>query len=123
MFSAQLESALQHIEQQFKDLSSALLSGEPVALESAGLAMRQAGMDMAALVQRLTPVERKDRQLAARLEVLAEGLAERRAGLLRRAALVERQLNTILPATQGSTYGSPAGAYGGSAKLPGAFKR
>ena len=123
MLSAPLEAALQHIEQQFNDLSAALVSGEPIALESASTAMRQASMDMSALVQRLTPAEQKDRQLTTRLKALANGLAERRASLLRRTALVERELSTILPTTQGGTYANVAGAYGSPAKSSGAFKR
>jgi hypothetical protein len=123
MLSAPLEAALQHIEKQFKDLSLALVSGEPVALESASVAMRQAGIDFSALIQRLTPAERKNRQLTLRLKALADGLGERRASLLRQTALVERKLNTILPATQDATYANAAGAYGNPAKSSGAFKR
>ena len=123
MLSAPLESALQHIEKQFKDLSAALVSGEPVALESASAAMRQAGIDFSALIQRLTPAEQKNRQLTIRLKALADGLGERRASLLRRTALVDRELHTILPATQGGTYANAAGAYGNPAKSSGAFKR
>ena len=123
MLSAPVEAALQHIEKQFKDLSAALVSGEPVALESASAAMRQAGIDFLALIQRLTPAERKNRQLTMRLKALADGLGERRASLLRRTALVERELHTILPATQGGTYANAAGAYGNPAKSSGAFKR
>ena len=123
MLSAPLEAALQHIEKQFKDLSAALVSGEPVALDSASAAMRQAGIDFSALIQRLTPAGRKNRQLTIRLKALADGLGERRASLLRRTALVERELHTILPATQGGTYANAAGAYGNPAKSSGAFKR
>lgn len=123
MSSAPLEAALQNIEKQFGAVSAALVSGEPVALESASAALRQASIDMSTLVQRLTPADQKDSQLAARLKVLAEGLLERRAILLRRSALVERALNTILPTTQNGTYASAAGAYGNPAKSSGAFKR
>ena len=123
MLSAPLEAALQHIEKQFKDLSAALVSGEPLALESASAAMRQAGIDFSALVQRLMPAERKNPQLTIRLKALADGLGERRASLLRRTALVERELNTILPATQVGTYTHSAGVYGSSAKSSGALKR
>ena len=123
MLSAPLEAALQHVEKQFQDLSAALVSGEPVALESASAAMRQAGIDLSALTQRLIPAERKNPQLTLRLKALADGLGERRASLLRRTALVERELNTILPANQGGTYTNSAGVYGSSAKSSGALKR
>ena len=91
MLPAPMESALQQIEKQFKDLSAALVSGEPVALESACAAMRQASIDLSALAQSLTPAERRNRQLKLRLKTLVEGLGERRASLLRRSALVEDQ--------------------------------
>lgn len=123
MLSAPLEAVLQHIEKQFKDLSAALVSGEPVALESASAAMRQAGIDLSTLIPRLIPAERKNPQLTLRLKALADGLGERRASLLRRTALVERGLNTILPATQDGTYTNSVGVYGSSAKSSGALKR
>ncbi len=123
MIPAHIEKALTEVEFHFNTVSCALVSGEPVALESASAAMRQAGIDLSALLQRLTPAERKNRQLTIRLRALADGLGERRASLLRRTALVERELNTILPATQGGTYANAAGAYGSPAKSSGAFKR
>lgn len=123
MLSAPIEAALSHIEKQFKELSSALVSGEPVALESASAAIRQVSVELSILVQNLTPSERKNRQLAVRLKVLAESLGERRASLMRRSALVERKLNTILPTTQGGTYANATGSYGSPAKSSGAFKR
>jgi hypothetical protein len=123
MLSVPLEAALQHIEKQFNDLSAALVSGEPIALESASAAMRQAGMDMSALLQRLTPAERKNKHLTVRLKALADGLGERRALLLRRIALVERELSTILPANQGSTYTNASVTYGSPDKSVSAFKR
>ena len=123
MLSAPLEAVLQHIEKQFKDLSAALVSGEPVALESASAAMRQAGIDLSTLIPRLIPAERKNPQLTLRLKALADGLGERRASLLRRTALVERGLNTILPTTLGGTYTNSVGVYGSSAKSSGALKR
>ena len=123
MLPASLEAALQHIEKQFKDLSAALVSGEPVALESASAAMRQAGIDLSSLIQRVAPAEQKDPQITLRLKSLAAGLGERRASLLRRTALIERELNTILPVTQGGTYTNSVGVYCSSAKSSGALKR
>ena len=123
MLPAPLEAALQHIEKQFKDLSVALVSGEPVALESASAAMRQAGIDLSGLIQKVTPAEKKNPQIMLRLKSLAVGLGERRASLLRRTALIERELNTILPVTQGGTYTNSVGVYGSSAKSSGALKR
>ena len=123
MLSVPLEAALQHIEKQFKNLSAALVSGEPVALESASAAMRQAGIDLSSLIQRMAFAEQKDPQITLRLKSLADGLGERRAILLRRIALIERELNTILSVTQEGTYTNSVGVYGSSAKSSSAIKR
>ena len=123
MLSASLEAALQHIEKQFEALSAALVSGEPRELETASLAMRQAGIDLSSLIQGVALDGQKDPQTTLRLKSLADGLAERRESLLRRIALVERQLHTILPVTQDGTYTNSASVYGSSAKSSGVIKR
>ena len=123
MLSGQLEAALKRIEKQFQDLSVALVNGEPVALESASVAMRQASIDFSAFVQGLSRAERKDPQLAIRLKALADGLSVRREALIRRTALVDRELNTILPGPQEATYAKSGSGYGGTAQSLGRFKR
>ena len=123
MLSGQLEAALKRIEKQFQDLSVALVNGEPVALESASVAMRQASIDFSAFVQGLSRAERKDPQLAIRLKALADGLSVRREALIRRTALVERELNTILPGQQEATYAKTGSGCGSTAQSLGRFKR
>ena len=123
MIPAHIQSALIQIESHFNDLSLALLSGEPLALEAPSVALRQTAIDFSALVQRLSLAERKEPQLALRLKALSDGLVSRRESLIRRAVLVERELNTIVPATRGATYSPATGPYGRAGKQSGAFKQ
>ena len=123
MISDHTQAALIQIESHFNDMSSAVVSGEPVALEAASLALRQSAIDFSALVQRLSPAERKEPQLALRLKALSDGLVSRRESLIRRTVLVERELNTIVPATRVTTYSPASGPYGRAGKQTGTFKQ
>ena len=108
MLPAALEQQLSEIEQQGEALASALGDNDAVALEALGLRLRQAAI-----------------QLAHSTEVAAlDGLPKRaqRSGLARRAAVVERALHAMVPATRESTYGQHASPYGAPGRQSGAFK-
>ncbi len=122
MFPAHIEKALTDVELHVNDVASALVSGEPQALATASVALRQAAIDFSALLQRLTPVELKNKHLKPRLKNIADGMATHRESLIRRTVLVERALNAIVPATQSATYAQAAGPYGSLGKQTGAFK-
>jgi hypothetical protein len=122
MFSAHIEDALIEVESHFNDMSRALVSGEPLALGAASAALRQGAIDFSELLQRLTPIELKSRDLKLRLKTLSDGMAVRRECLIRRTVLVERALNAIVPATCSTTYSQAAGPYGNPGKQTGAFK-
>ena len=122
MLPSYITNALAEAERCFDDVSAALASGEPVALETSGAALRQAAMALSALLPRLTALERRDKDLKARLKRLADGMAPRRESLIRRTVLVDRALNAIVPATGSATYGRAAGPYGSLGKQTGAFK-
>lgn len=122
MLASHIEVSLADIEWQFNQVTAALISGEPLALVAASGALRQAAMNFAALLQRLTPAERRHKELKLRLKRLADGLVFQRESLIRRSVLVDRALNAMVPATRNSTYTQSAGPYGSPAKQTGAFK-
>ncbi len=122
LIPAPIEHGLTSVETHFLAISSALVSGEPDALLSASAALKQATLDCAQLVQRLSPTELKNPTLKLRLKAIADGLAERRESLIRRTVLVERALNAVVPATRNATYAKAAGPYGTAGKQSGAFK-
>ena len=123
MIPAHIEASLAKVELVFNEVSAALVSGEPVALEASSTALRLAAVEISALVQRLLPIERQDKLLKLRLKKIATGMAMQRESLIRRTALVQMALNEIVPATQGATYANKAtGPYGSAGKQSGAFK-
>lgn len=122
MLSAQLEETLAEAERKFNTVSVALVQGEPLALANAGTELRQAALALSALVQRLTALERNNKNLTARLKGLADGLAFQRESLIRRTVLVERALHAIVPAARSVTYAQAGAPYASTGKPSGAFK-
>lgn len=122
MLSSQVEKALVQVELQFDMVATALISGEPAALESASAGLRQLAIDFSGLLQGLTPAELAGENLKLRLKRLAEGMSMQRESLIRRTVAVERTLDVIMPAARNATYTQSAGPYGSSARQSGAFK-
>jgi hypothetical protein len=122
MFPAHIEQALVEVELHFNDVSAALVSGEPQALAAASAALRQAAIDFSTLLQRLSPMDLKNESFKLRVKKIAHGMASQRESLIRRMALVDMALNTIVPATQRTTYAQAVGPYGSAGKQSGAFK-
>ncbi|MDP1656537.1 MAG: hypothetical protein Q8K91_01745 [Hylemonella sp.] len=122
MFPAQLEKQLSEIEQQCAALAEAVSSGEPVSLEAASTQLRQLAVELARS-QEVSHLDAQTMQaFKARLQKVVGGIGAQRGSLARRAAVVERGLNAMMPATRESTYGQAAGPYGAAAKQSGAFK-
>ena len=122
MLPAHLEKTLTDVELHFNDVSAALVSGEPLALTTASAALRQAAIDFSALLQRLTPDDVKHQNLKPRLTQISNGLVLQRESLLRRTALVEMALNTVMPTAPKATYAQTGGLYASLGRQTGAFK-
>jgi len=122
MLPDHLEIALRDVDVHLNAVSAALVSGEPMALTSASVALRQAVIDFSALVQRLTPADVRHKNLKPRLTQIANGMALQRESLLRRTAWVQMALNTVMPTAPNATYAQTAGPYGSLGRQTGAFK-
>jgi hypothetical protein len=107
MLPVEIEKSLALIELQCETLSAAVLSGEPQALEASSQQLRQTAVDFSDLMAQFSGAE-IDPQLRTRLKQIAVRLGIQREGLLRRSAVVERSLHTLVPSTQKSTY-APTG--------------
>lgn len=116
------EELLAGVEKTLADVSAALLGGDPNEVLSASTAFKQATLVCADLLQRMTPAELKNPVLGSRLNTIAACLSVRRESLIRRAVLVERALNAVVPATRSSTYSGGGGPYGTAAKSTGSFR-
>ena len=102
-------------------LSQALLSGEPDAIESATRDLHQASLVLSGVLQGRQGKAAQHPDFKKRLGKVMQGMAMQREALLRRSAVVERSLHSIVPATRASTYGGVA-PYGHNARQSGAFK-
>ena len=123
-------AALLEAENCVGAVSQALLTGDPDGLESASRSLHDAALALSAMLQGQRGRAPTDAAFKKRLGQVLLNLGMQREALLRRSAMVERSLNSIVPATRASTYGGTyAGAtagsarsYGHNAKQSGAFK-
>ncbi len=115
-----LDNQLDLLELQFKEVASALVDGNPDAVQSAGARLQQLAVG---LVQMADEVGRN--RLAAplrtqRIKALAKGLPALRENLLRRAAYVDRALEIVVPTAPQSTYVG-RNTYGSAVRQSGTF--
>lgn len=124
MLPAEIEKPLSLIELQCAAVAVAVESGEPLGLESAAAALKQAALDFSRLLERLSAPQRAGAELRLRLEKLAGRLGQQRENLIRRSVVVERAVQAMVPATRQSTYARPTGPYAGGAtgRASGAYK-
>ncbi|MEK9803985.1 MAG: hypothetical protein VW475_11335 [Curvibacter sp.] len=111
MLPAELEKPLATIELQCQAVAAAVASGEPQELEAASLALRQAALDFSAFMEHSNAAAQAGPQLRARLKKIATQIGTQRENLLRRSAVIERSLQTLIPSTRKTTY-APAGRAG-----------
>lgn len=123
MLIPEIEKPLSRIESQFDALSSAVNSGDPVALESASLALRQAAVAFSELLQGIPLDAHSGPEFKGRLKKVARNLAIQRESLIRRTVVVERALHAMVPATRESSYAQASGPYAGPGRHSGAYKR
>jgi hypothetical protein len=103
-----LESALVNVEQQVEAVSAALLATDAPVLEKCSAALRQAAAELAHEMAR-TDAASLPSALAQRLQAVNASLAMQRDNLARLAFLTDRQVATVLPASDASTYGARVG--------------
>lgn len=102
----QLDLALEAVEKQLKEVSSAMLAGDPLALEKCSAQLRQAVADFSHVMEGAGRGQALPAQMAPRIQRISEQLAMQRDNLARVTALVDRQVASVLPpADNASTYG------------------
>ncbi len=121
--STLIEKSFADAERYVAEVAAAIVSGEPQSLGIASASLRQATLTLTDAVQRLSPAQQRDPRVSARVRKMAAALALHRESLIRRTVLVERALNTLVPATRDAGYAQGAGAYGRPGRQSGAFGR
>ena len=113
MTNSLLDTQLDLIEQQFNELRSTMLDGNPQQVQVASGALQQLAVDLLQMVDEVGRMQR--------IHLLANAIQPLREGLLRHSAYVERALEIVIPAAQKPTYASGA-KYGGAMRQSGAFR-
>ncbi len=109
-------------EERSRVLSGALLAGEPDQVAVASSDLQQVVQVLSDSLQQAQARASLDDRSAHRLRSLGQRLALQREACLRRFAVVDRALNSIIPSTRSTTYGGGATPYGQQARRSGAFK-
>lgn len=122
MVPAHIENALINVEQSLNAVSVALLSGDAVVLEAYCSVLRQESIDFSVLLKEITLKNLGDECFKLRLTKIAAAIAFQRETLIRKSVLVDMALNTVVPATQCTTYAQVSSPYGSAGKQSGAFK-
>jgi hypothetical protein len=122
MMPSDIHAALLQLEQSVEQISSALVSNEPAALEAASSTLRKGAIDFSQLLQRVDLSSLKQSDLKIRLGQVAQALSLRRESLIRRSVFVDRALNAVVPASQNATYSKSSGVYGAPGKTSGAIR-
>ena len=121
--STPIETFFANTERHVAEVAAAVVSGEPQSLGIASASLRQATLTLSDAVQRLSAAQQRDPRVSARVRKMAAALALQRESLIRRTVLVERALNTLVPATREVAYAQGSGAYGRAGRPTGAFGR
>lgn len=116
---SQLTQALDQLETHCTQLSVTLLADDPQAFERACTALQQLALGFADLSQRFTPDTLRHPRVSQRVAALADAVRAIRQGLLRRAAVVDQALQTLVPAMHQPTYANGAKPYGAGAMSSG----
>ncbi len=119
--SHDIQSALSLAEFCARAVSQALLDGDPAAVEAASRDLHRSSLSLAGALQPRQGKLTQAPEVRERLATVVQNMAMHREALLRRSAMVERSLHSIVPATRKSTYGGAA-PYGHNPKQSGAFR-
>lgn len=122
MLSPEIENPLSRIESQCEVALATVETGDPVALEAASSALRQASIDFSRLLEGRAVDALSSQEFKFRVKKIADSMTIQRENLIRRTAHVERALHALVPATRTTTYASASGPYGGAVKQTGAFR-
>lgn len=118
-----LDTQLDLLEAQYKELAASLVHGEPAAVQAGGAQIQRLAVELVQLSNGPQRAQLNTPRRLQRMRTLASGLASVRENMLRQMAYVDRALEVVVPSTrEKATYGGGAGgAYGQPVRQSGAF--
>lgn len=122
MLTPDFDNQICLLEAQFRDVSAALLDGDPVAMQSNSVTLQGLAVGLAHMVDQAGGRNQLNSSgHLRRINALSSGMVALRENLLRQSAYVERALEVLVPATrQKSTYAG-GGVYGSPIRQSGEF--
>ncbi len=117
----QVEAALKSAELSQRAVAQALLAGQADLLEAAAADLQRAASALSDAVLAVNGAIQLRAPLGQRVVAVARGMVMYREACLRRGAMVQRSLHSILPDSGSATYGV-TGPYAKPARQSGAFK-
>ena len=119
---SELQVTLSLAERCLTAVSQALLHGQPDLLEAASRDLHQAAHQLSGVLRGRSGQTALDQSFKSRLGAVARGMAMQREACVRRLAVVERSLHSVIPSTRPATYAAAVGSYAPGGKQSGGFK-
>lgn len=113
-----VEAGMCAVESCLDALDADLIAGDASAFETHCGALQKSLLE---LQSKLASSAVKGKLVSERLRVLGTRLAQQRDNMARRSALVDKQVQFMLPGLAGATYSRTAGAYGAGQRTAGKF--
>jgi len=119
----EVQSALEQAERSVAATGQALVLGEPDGVHAATRDLHDSAHALDLVLRGVDGSAALAASLRERLVRVAQGIAMQREALLRRSAVVERSLKSLMPQqTQSTTYAGALGRYAGRAASAQAFR-
>jgi hypothetical protein len=109
------------VEQALTLVGQRIVQGQASELQTACQDLQQAMLACGRMEPQWLQPAQSDQAMRARLQQVRSGLAQVREHMARRAAAVQRSLQTLLPSNVGSTYSRSAAAFGRGSKTAASF--
>lgn len=119
---SEVQNALDQAERSVAATGQALVLGEPEHVHAATRELHDSAHALALALRGVDRGASLRASLRDRLVSVARDIGLQREALLRRSAVVERSLQSLIPQTQSSTYSSALGRYAGHAASPAALR-
>ncbi len=121
MSNISIDSQLDFLDAQIKELGASLIDGNPELLQAASAKFQQMAVELIQMADEVGRSQLNRPGRARRIRMLSSSLATVREGLLRQSAYVDHALSLVVPATRHTATYAGARTYGGPIRQSGAF--
>ena len=121
MSNISIDSQLDLLDAQIKELGTSLIDGTPELLQAASAKFQQLTVELIQMADEVGRGQLNIPQRARRLRALNSALTTVREGLLRQAAFTDHALAQVVPVTQNKATYANARSYGGPIRQSGAI--